>query len=531
MKKSSNNNNYVKLGKINLNEIYNINCKNLIKTMIDSNFQVDAIITDPPYNISRKNNFQTIGRNGINFGDWDWNFNQIDWLDDINKIIKNGGSIIIFNDWKNLGLISKKLEEQGFDIKDILRWIKPNPMPRNTNRRYVTDYEFAIWATKGEKWTFNKNVSKYYLKPEFIFPIVPSSKRIHPTEKSESLIEEIIKIHTNEGDIIFDPFSGSGTISFIANKLNRYYIGCEIEKKYFLASKKRIKDFYLKPSFNHLGNKFRIIEELIRNFPKKNIEYFVEVFAGSGIVSLNYLSPKKIFLNDNDFWLTKILDYLINNDSNLVIKRTEQIIKKFKLPFNQFLDKYTDEYNNLKKSFNEDKKVDKLLVLILYGFNQQIRFNSNGDFNIPPGKFCWNSYQRNKLLNYCLATKDKKISIKNEDFSDFVKDIKKSIKKENTIFYFDPPYLITNATYNSNWTINEEEKLIKLLKELTNEGYKWFLSNILISKGNKNNLLEKFINSTKNVSYEFIENVSYKNSNYQRNNSEEDKEILVKGNI
>ena len=88
-------------------------------------------------------------------------------------------------------------------------------------------------------------------------------------------------------------------------------------------------------------------------------------------VIVYYLSPKKIFLNDNDFWLTKILDYLINNDSNLVIKRTEQIIKKFKLPFNQFLDKYTDEYNNLKKSFNEDKKADKLLVLILYGFKQQ----------------------------------------------------------------------------------------------------------------------------------------------------------------
>ena len=69
------------------------------------------------------------------------------------------------------------------------------------------------------------------------------------------------------------------------------------------------------------------------------------------------------------------------------------------------------------------------------------------------------------------------------------------------------------------------------MKELTNEGYKWFLSNILVSKGNKNNLLDKFINSTKNVSYEFIENVSYKNSNYQRKNSEEDKEILVKGNL
>lgn len=519
--------------KIEFNQIYNLDCKLLIKEMIKNNFYVDAIITDPPYNISRKNNFETIGRKGIDFGKWDWNFDQIDWLNDIDKILKPGGTIIIFNDWKNLGLISNKLESLGFEIKDVLRWIKPNPMPRNTNRRYVTDYEFALWATKPGVWTFNKDEEKPYLKPEFIHSVVSSSKRIHPTEKSESLIEEIIKIHTNEGDIVFDPFSGSGAISYVANKLNRYYIACEIEKKYVLASKKRIKDSYLKPSFNHLGNKFRIIEDLLRNFPKKSIDYFVEVFAGSGIVSLNYQSPKKIYLNDNDIWLTKILDYLINNDANVVVKRVEQIIKKYNLPNNKPKAKYLNEYNELKKSFNKTKRVDELLVLILFGFNQQIRFNSNGEFNIPVGKFSWNSYQRNKLLNYCLATKDKRITIKNDDFVDFVTDVKKIVKKENTVFYFDPPYLITNATYNSLWTEDKEKQLLDLLKQLTEEGYKWFLSNVLISKGKKNTLLEKFIKNTKKVSFEIIEDVSYKNSNYQRKNDKkyEDCEILLKGNL
>lgn len=154
--------------KIEINEIYNLDCNELIDRMVINGVLVDAIITDPPYNISRKNNFKSIGRKGIDFGEWDWNFNQLNWLENIDKILKKGGSIIIFNDWKNLGTISRFLEEKDFEIKDILRWIKTNPMPRNVNRRYVTDYEFALWAVKkGSKWTFNKPIDKGYIKPEF----------------------------------------------------------------------------------------------------------------------------------------------------------------------------------------------------------------------------------------------------------------------------------------------------------------------------------------------------------------------------
>lgn len=273
------------------------------------------------------------------------------------------------------------------------------------------------------------------------------------------------------------------------------------------------------------------MENLLRHFPKKNIECFVEVFAGSGIVSLNYQNPKIIFLNDKDIWLTKILKYLINNEPNLVIKKIEQIINKFNLPFNQPKEKYIEQFNLLKESFNKNKKVDKLLVLILFGFNQQIRFNSKGDFNIPAGKFHWNSYQRNKLLNYCLAIKDKKIFIKNEDFYFFVNNIKKTCKKEKTLFYFDPPYLITNATYNVGWDIEKEKQLINLLKEMTIQGYKWILSNVYTSNNKKNTFLDDLIFNTKNVTYEFINEITYKNSNYQRKHIGNDKEILIKGNL
>lgn len=496
--------------------------------MINSKIQVDAIITDPPYNISRKNNFKTIGRAGIDFGDWDKQFDQILWLKNINKILKPGGTIIIFNDWKNMGSISTELEKQGIQIKDLIRWIKPNPMPRNTNRRYVTDYEFALWAVKpGDKWTFNKEKNKPYLKPEYVYPPPSGAGRIHPTQKSSKLIEDIIKTHTNQGDLIFDPFSGSGEISFCANKLDRFFIGCEKNKLYWEKSTKRIKDSFVKPTFNHLGNKYRMIEELMRKFPKKNIDYYVDPFAGSGIVALNYKTPKKMFLNDNDEWLSKILEYLINNDAEVVVCEVEKIIKKYKLPRGK--KEYKKEFNLLKIDFNKNKIIDKLLVLILYGFNQQIRFNSVGDFNIPSGKYYWNSYHKNKLYDYISNTKNKNIVIKNQDFEEFVNNILKDIKKENTLFYFDPPYLITSATYNNFWNENDEKRLLLLLENLTKNGYKWFLSNVIKSKNINNELLLEFI-SKNNFELTYLHEISYSNSNYQRAKRESpDVEVLIKG--
>lgn len=519
--------------KIKFNKIYNLDCEVLIKKMIDEGVKVDLIITDPPYNASKKNNFRSIGRFGIDFGEWDKNFDQTNWLKNINKIIKDGGSIIIFNNWKNLGLISQELENQGFQIKDIIRWIKTNPMPRNVSRRYVTDYEFAIWATsKNGKWTFNKPDSKYYLKPEFTSSIVSGKNRIHPTEKSLEIIEEIIKIHSNEGDIIFDPFSGSGVISYAANKLNRFYIATEISKVFFEQSIKRIKDYFIKPTFNHLGNKYRMIEDLIRNFPKHNIDYFVDAFAGSGVVSLNYQSPKKIFLNDNDKWLTKVLDYLMNTNYKIIIEEIENIIKKYKLPIDFYINKYNDEYNLLKSEFNTNPTTQKLLVLILFGFNQQIRFNSEGKWNIPAGKFYWNNYHKNKLIEFCQKASDRTYSIHSKDFQLFVNEILSDIDKEKTFFYFDPPYLITNATYNRSWTEIEERKLINLIQSLLDKGYKWSLSNVLRCKGKTNKILLDFINKNiKKIKIDYISNITYKNSNYQRNNNEEIvEEILIRGN-
>ena len=301
-----------------INNIYNSDCKKLIDKMIKSSIIVDAIITDPPYNISRKNNFKTIGRRGIDFGEWDKNFNQLDWLNNIDKILSKNGSLIIFNDWKNMGEISSFLETKNFIVKDLIRIVKPNPMPRNVNRRYVTDYEFALWAVrKKSKWTFNKEKDKNYLKPEYIGSVSIGDKRIHPTQKPKDAIINIIKTHTNIGDLIFDPFSGSGEISYRAYELN---------KKYYSDSIKRFDNLFVKPAFNHIGNKHRIIKQLFHLFPKNKIDDFVDVFAGSGIVSSYAKFAKKIYMNEKDKNVHLLLELLTNTNENKLIKEVKKII-------------------------------------------------------------------------------------------------------------------------------------------------------------------------------------------------------------
>lgn len=223
----------------------NVDYKSLIKELKKKKVEVDAVITDPPYGVSRKHQlgFSNMGRAGMDYGEWDYNFNQREWIRLCAPLIKEGGSMIIFNDWKNFSFIVQELDKQGFSMKDVIRWVKPNPMPRNTNRRYVADFELAIWAVKdGGKWTFNKPDNVSYLKPLYQCASVSGGeKRIHPTQKPLKLMEDIIKVHTNEGDIVLDLFAGSATTAEACLKHNRIFIGSELDETYYKKAMERLK--------------------------------------------------------------------------------------------------------------------------------------------------------------------------------------------------------------------------------------------------------------------------------------------------
>lgn len=224
--------------------LHNCDYKDLVKQMKKEGILVDLVLTDPPYCVSRKHQlgFSNMGRAGMNYGEWDYNFNQKEWIKKTAPLVRDGGSMIIFNDWKNLSYVVEALVANGFLIKDLIRWEKANPMPRNINSRYVMDFEVALWAVKGKgKWTFNRPASVPYLKPVFRTGMVPGGKkRIHPTQKHVDVIKGLLEIHSNAGDIVFDPFAGSGTTGVGCAITGRTFIGAEIDKKYYDKATERL---------------------------------------------------------------------------------------------------------------------------------------------------------------------------------------------------------------------------------------------------------------------------------------------------
>ena len=233
--------------RMNRLEIFNADAYEKVKELIEMGVKVDHIITDPPYNISKDNNFNTMKkpRAGVDFGNWDrGKFDLYSWVPEYAKLLNKNGSMIIFCSYRFISYIIDALEseEAGMVVKDILVWQKSNPMPRNINRRYVQDMEFAIWAVKkNAKWVFNKPDDKPYLRAMFTTSLVSGSEKLgHPTQKSLRLMEDIVSIHTNPDEVILDPFMGSGSTGEAALKCGRKFIGIEFGKEYFEMAKKRL---------------------------------------------------------------------------------------------------------------------------------------------------------------------------------------------------------------------------------------------------------------------------------------------------
>jgi site-specific DNA-methyltransferase (adenine-specific) len=230
------------LGSIQLNRIYQMDCLEGLKLIPDDS--VNLLLTDPPYNVSMKSNFHTMGRTGVDFGEWDKNFNQIDWLDNACKKVNKGGSAVIFNDYKNIGTMTDTLTKNGFTVKEMIIWRKTNPMPRNRDRLYVTSTEIALWAVKGKGWTFNRQRDTYE-NAIFECPVVNHTKRYHPTQKPIEIFEQLVKIHSNVNDIVLDCFMGSATTAVACTLNNRNYIGFETEREYIEVANKRLEHIQL----------------------------------------------------------------------------------------------------------------------------------------------------------------------------------------------------------------------------------------------------------------------------------------------
>lgn len=232
---------------------------------------IDLIFADPPYNLSGNGLHWKGNKTG---GDWymvneEWDrmsapeYLQFTrkWIGGAYRVLKEGGSIYISCTFHNISEVMIVLKQLDFKINNIITWQKTNAMPNMTRRVFTHSTEFVVWAVKGKKWIFNyeelrkmnpdkqKDGSIKQMRDVWQLPLVQGKERIrgkdnraiHPTQKPEEMLRRIILASSNKGDIVLDPFLGSGTTTSVAKKLGRNWIGIENDKKYFEVAMNRMR--------------------------------------------------------------------------------------------------------------------------------------------------------------------------------------------------------------------------------------------------------------------------------------------------
>jgi modification methylase len=245
------------------NQIANGNSLEILKKISDKTF--DLVFADPPYNLQigeklrRPDNSKV---NGVN-DRWDkfesyedYDKFCLEWLIECKRVLKDTGSLWVIGSYHNIFRIGYHMQNLGYWILNDVIWKKNNPMPNFKGTRFTNAHETLIWASKNKKskYTFNYNSLKclnddLQMRSDWMLPICSGNerikkngKKIHSTQKPESLIHRILLASTNKNDFVLDPFLGTGTTAAVAKKMGRNYFGIEKEKKYFKEAEKRLKD-------------------------------------------------------------------------------------------------------------------------------------------------------------------------------------------------------------------------------------------------------------------------------------------------
>ena len=224
----------------------------------------DLIFADPPYNLQLKGELTRPDRSKVSAVNDKWdqfeNFKKYDeftyeWLNECKRILKKDGAIWVIGSYHNIFRVGTAIQNLGFWILNDVIWNKNNPMPNFRGTRFTNAHETLIWASKSQKskYTFNYQSLKclnddLQMRSNWSLPICSGSerlkkngKKIHSTQKPESLLHRILLATSNKNDLVLDPFLGSGTSAAVAKKLGRNYFGIEKEKNYFKAAEERLK--------------------------------------------------------------------------------------------------------------------------------------------------------------------------------------------------------------------------------------------------------------------------------------------------
>ncbi|WP_420396627.1 site-specific DNA-methyltransferase [Nioella sp.] len=246
-----------------LNTILSGDCIDVMNSLPEAS--VDLIFADPPYNLQLKGNLHRPDNSMVDAVDDHWDqFDSFavydrftkEWLKAAQRLLKPNGAIWVIGSYHNIFRVGAELQNQGYWILNDVVWRKSNPMPNFRGKRLTNAHETMIWASKSEgaKYTFNYEALKslnegVQMRSDWVLPICNGHERLkdekgdkaHPTQKPESLLHRILVATTNPGDVVLDPFFGTGTTGAVAKKLGRDYIGIEREAAYRDVAEKRLK--------------------------------------------------------------------------------------------------------------------------------------------------------------------------------------------------------------------------------------------------------------------------------------------------
>ncbi len=224
---------------------------------------IDMIFADPPYNLQLGGDLFRPDGSQVNAVDDDWDkFDSLAaydrfthaWLKQAKRILKPNGSIWVIGSYHNIFRVGTALQDQGYWILNDIVWRKANPMPNFKGTRFTNAHETLIWASTGEdaRYTFNYRAMKtlndeLQMRSDWLIPICGGQERLkrngvkaHPTQKPEALLYRVLLACTKPGDVVLDPFFGTGTTGAVAKRLGRHFIGCEREENYIEVAEERI---------------------------------------------------------------------------------------------------------------------------------------------------------------------------------------------------------------------------------------------------------------------------------------------------
>lgn len=238
-------------------------CVSALEALPDKS--VDVIFADPPYNLQLGGALHRPDQSLVDACDDEWDqfasFEAYDaftraWLLACRRVLKPTGTIWVIGSYHNIFRVGATLQDMNFWILNDIVWRKTNPMPNFKGRRFQNAHETMIWASpdpKAKGYTFNYDAMKasnddVQMRSDWLFPICSGGerlkgddgKKVHPTQKPEALLARVIMASTKPGDIVLDPFFGSGTTGAVAKRLGRHFVGIEREQEYIDAASARI---------------------------------------------------------------------------------------------------------------------------------------------------------------------------------------------------------------------------------------------------------------------------------------------------